>query len=413
MTSLEERILEHALREVFDDDASPDLTGRILEAWARGERGSASEDDVSPVAPTVPRRRWPVRAAAALVIGTVTAVIVLRGAAPLEPGPVPGIARSAHPETALTVLRPGSFRPVKRPYVGDGESVLVADSPVEVDLEGGGRFRLEPDSLATFFAGDVAGLTLKLGALDAFCARPGPMDVDTPMGRLRLATDARATVHITPRGDHMFNTLVRDVHLGRSAVVLFVAITLAHGQAELRRSGKSTPLVAGETVSATVPQEKPDARRVQAALLREVGTWRATVTTTNPTTGKTQKSRGVEVNRKGPGGRWLLTTYEGEMLGRHFDGFGQLGFDPTKGKLIGTWLDSRSDVMTHTHGVISKDLKTRKLFSTSEWSGRKFEQRSVTTWESKTKRRTVWSVKMPDTGEWRELMTIVLERDDR
>lgn len=87
-------------------------------------------------------------------------------------------------------------------------------------------------------------------------------------------------------------------------------------------------------------------------LAQFVGTWDAEVELMG------QKSTGVETCRMDVGGFWLLTDFEGSVMGAPFRGHGITGFDPAKQMLVGVWVDSMGGPWALLEGAFSKDGKT-------------------------------------------------------
>lgn len=50
------------------------------------------------------------------------------------------------------------------------------------------------------------------------------------------------------------------------------------------------------------------------------------------------------------GGLWLTDDFTGDVMGMPFQGRGTTGFDPRKGKYVGTWIDSMSPTMMVLEG---------------------------------------------------------------
>lgn len=59
------------------------------------------------------------------------------------------------------------------------------------------------------------------------------------------------------------------------------------------------------------------------------------------------------------GGFWLEDRFTGDFGGMAFEGRGMTGYDPIKGKYVGTWVDSMSPSVLVTEGTY--DAKTRTL----------------------------------------------------
>jgi len=128
------------------------------------------------------------------------------------------------------------------------------------------------------------------------------------------------------------------------------------------------------------PPFKPMAEH--KVLAEEVGTWDASVKTfmAGPTAPPTV-SKGTETNRLMTGGLWLLSDFSGDIGGAKFEGHGQFGFDPTKKKYVGTWVDSMSPNISQLEGTY--DAKTRTITYVGDGfdstSNMKYSQKMVTT----------------------------------
>ena len=45
------------------------------------------------------------------------------------------------------------------------------------------------------------------------------------------------------------------------------------------------------------------------------------------------------------GGMWLVSRFEGQMMGMPFTGVGHWGYDPAEKKYVGTWIDNMTPYM--------------------------------------------------------------------
>jgi hypothetical protein len=91
-------------------------------------------------------------------------------------------------------------------------------------------------------------------------------------------------------------------------------------------------------------------------LAKDAGTWDCVVETTGPD-GKPSKSKATSVCRMQPGGFWLVEDFTGDFMGQPFHGHGVLGYDPLKGKYVGSWCDSMTPSLMVTEGTFDKDGK--------------------------------------------------------
>jgi hypothetical protein len=100
-----------------------------------------------------------------------------------------------------------------------------------------------------------------------------------------------------------------------------------------------------QTFEATPPTAE------QEYLAKMVGTWDAKVAVAMGV-GGTTTSTGTEINALVAGGKWLTTDFQFDFMGTPFEGHGVLGWDATKKKFVGTWVDSFSESFTHMEGEL-------------------------------------------------------------
>lgn len=92
-------------------------------------------------------------------------------------------------------------------------------------------------------------------------------------------------------------------------------------------------------------------------LKADVGTWDATVELFAPGTSAPMTSAGTETNTL-LAGAWLITDFKGEMMGAPFAGHGVTGWDTTKKKYVGTWVDSMSVGLSLVEATYDAATKT-------------------------------------------------------
>ncbi len=84
------------------------------------------------------------------------------------------------------------------------------------------------------------------------------------------------------------------------------------------------------------PHNPPAPGPAHAVLAADAGVWDTEVEVTPAPGAPPQRSRGVSENRMTCGGLWLVTDYRNES---GFEGHGVYGWDPVRGKYVGTWVD--------------------------------------------------------------------------
>ena len=111
----------------------------------------------------------------------------------------------------------------------------------------------------------------------------------------------------------------------------------------MRRAILAATIIAASPLGAqTAPQLPPPVLTGEAAdaiLAMEAGTWDADITFPSNEAGKPDsKAKGVQVNRLRSGGKWIINEFTVE--GTPYEGTGVWGFDRTKGRFSGIWVDN-------------------------------------------------------------------------
>lgn len=98
-------------------------------------------------------------------------------------------------------------------------------------------------------------------------------------------------------------------------------------------------LTAAAVLAAATPAQGPTKPGPEhQRLAAHVGTWDAVIESDGPDGPST--SKGVSVIRLALGGLWLLDDFTADFGDSQFQGHGVTGYDPAKGKYVGTWIDS-------------------------------------------------------------------------
>lgn len=148
------------------------------------------------------------------------------------------------------------------------------------------------------------------------------------------------------------------------------------------------------------PMPKPtDEHKVLAA---EEGTWDAVVKSfMGGPDAEPMVSKGVETNTMMTGGLWLLSKFEGDFGGMKFEGRGQFGYDATKKKYVGTWVDSMAPTISMLEGTY--DAKTKTITYVGDGydpaTKSKYTQKMVTTTKDDGTRAFTLYMTMPATGD--------------
>jgi hypothetical protein len=111
--------------------------------------------------------------------------------------------------------------------------------------------------------------------------------------------------------------------------------------------------------SYTVGQEMPEMPKPQKEhqwLEQLAGEWTSVMEATMGPDQPPMKCEGTQ-SAKMIGGRWLAATGQGEMMGEPVTSVLTLGFDPAKGKYVGTFIASCANDLWTYEGKVSDDGK--------------------------------------------------------
>jgi hypothetical protein len=134
--------------------------------------------------------------------------------------------------------------------------------------------------------------------------------------------------------------------------VLGAATTVAIAQKPASPGATQQPVKPVESGAARLHPE-------HALLQRLVGTWDAAVTVSAPGAQAT-KSRGTLVT-KAVGEAWVESDFAGELNGMPFSGHGVDGYDTTRDKFVGIWVDSSSTELMVFEGTHDEATKTTTM----------------------------------------------------
>ncbi len=157
------------------------------------------------------------------------------------------------------------------------------------------------------------------------------------------------------------------------------------------------------------PSFRPPGPGPEHDLLKsDVGTWDASIEVNLVPGAPPQDSKGVARNRLACGGLWLITDFLNETTG--FEGHAIYGYDPAKGKYVGTWVDPMRTFIAVSEGTYDLATKTMTMwFETPGPQGKPLKWREVTTRPDADTR--VWrSIMSGPTGQEMEVMKAVYTR---
>lgn len=176
-------------------------------------------------------------------------------------------------------------------------------------------------------------------------------------------------------------------------------------------------------VSGTIRAAEAPARQDEGAYIakpapehklleQEAGTWDASIKSymAGPDAEPTV-STGTETNTM-IGGLWLNSHFEGDFGGSKFIGVGLQGYDPVKGKYVGTWVDSMSSALMVTEGTYDKASKTLTMYSemTDPMTNKPLKAKMVSEFKGDTRVFTMSMDNPAAPGEMVKVMEITYKR---
>jgi hypothetical protein len=155
-------------------------------------------------------------------------------------------------------------------------------------------------------------------------------------------------------------------------------------------------------------QEMPKPQAEHHKLAQSVGTWDATIDTMGMD-GKLHRSKGVSVQKPGPGGFWVIEDFQGEMNGVQCTGHGAFGYDPQKKAYVRSWISVTPMLMVFT-GTFDQAGKVLTMTGDGPgMDGTPIRMKHVMTWTSGDSMTFEAFVVLPDGSELKN-MTITYTR---
>jgi hypothetical protein len=133
-------------------------------------------------------------------------------------------------------------------------------------------------------------------------------------------------------------------------------------------------------------QEMPQPTAEHKKLAINAGTWDAVMSMTGPD-GKAIEGKATSVIRLACGGLWLIDDFSTpNFMGGPFEGHGVTGYDPVKGKYIGTWVDSMLTTFMTIEGTYDRTGKVLTMTGMGPGpDGNALKHTMVTTWHGTDK----------------------------
>jgi hypothetical protein len=187
-----------------------------------------------------------------------------------------------------------------------------------------------------------------------------------------------------------------------ACTILGVAVCAAPAAAQEKKDQPPT----GAAQAMPLPKPGPE----QDLLKKDVGAWDAVVESWMGPGQAAPPSKGVSTSTLGMGGLWLVTDFKSDFMGMPFIGHGVMGYDSTKKKYVGTWVDSMSFGLGLSEGTY--DAATKTLNETMEGpdaGGKMMTMRMATVWKDADTK--VWSMYAPGPdGKEFQMMRITYTR---
>lgn len=177
---------------------------------------------------------------------------------------------------------------------------------------------------------------------------------------------------------------------------IFTALTLV--------CSLSAPAVAA-LAAASNSQEMPAPVEQHHEILTGVGQWEGTLTSYIP--GMSADPVPAKETVEGIGGFWTQSHFECEFMGMPYVGTGCMGYDPTKGKYVGTWIDNLSSFLAVMEGDLDPETGALVMrYTARDMTGAMVPHRIETVFAGDT----YTSEFFQGAGEGTKVMTIAMHR---
>lgn len=165
-------------------------------------------------------------------------------------------------------------------------------------------------------------------------------------------------------------------------------------------------LLATAPLFAQEGQAMPKPGAEHQLLAAKAGVWDATL----EMMGSPTKSTGVSTVTVACGGFWVVDDFKADMGGMPFHGHGATGYDPAKGKYVGSWIDSMTPSLMTLEGTMDKAGKVLTMSGMAPgMDGKPVMHRMVTTQVDATTQTFEMFVPGPD-GKDMKVMTITYKK---
>ncbi len=183
---------------------------------------------------------------------------------------------------------------------------------------------------------------------------------------------------------------------------------MKHSMSVLRVASLALLVPVGTALAQMPPSPKPGPEH--ELLKRDVGVWDATIELQGPPGTPPTVSKGTETVSLACGGLWQITDFKGDLMGQPFEGHGMTGYDPSRKKYVGTWVDSMSAGLTEVQGTHdpAKNVMTSTMEGTDA-AGTPTKSKQIAEWKDADTRLFTMYVNLPDGNEF-PVMKITYKR---
>lgn len=200
---------------------------------------------------------------------------------------------------------------------------------------------------------------------------------------------------------------VLSLIFGTLAVLVLPGVSLGADEKEKRAAEKPDP-AALEKMMEEWGKPGPE----HECFKHLAGTWKATVKTYMEDPEKPTVSEGESTFKTLMGGRFVQQNFRCKMGDKSFRGMGLSGYDKTKKKYVGVWIDDMSTSMMHTEGTFDKESNTMTETGTSACPMGEMKMKMVTKVVDDD-HFTFTMYTLQDAGKETKMMEIAYERQEK
>ena len=143
-----------------------------------------------------------------------------------------------------------------------------------------------------------------------------------------------------------------------------------------------------------------------------VGEWTAHAVFQMDPDASPMESTGIEMSEMIFDGRYVVSHFEGEMMGMSFEGRSTMGYDKIQKKFVSVWIDSMSTMIYMETGQYDAASRTFTMMSTyTEPMGDKKRSKHVHTIVSDSERTLEFYEADAESNEWHKSGTITYTRN--